>query len=1004
MNGYIQAMIRLFQKFYNFTFCGKFNRKVRLKYSLYISYLIWFGWINLASAQTPYFQQLTDRDGLPSMTIYDILEGDKGYIWLATNAGICRYDGVRFQTFQVPQAKGNSFSFLHKNSQGHIYFGNFNDQLFYIKQEKAYEIIMPSEIKQQGLGKFLIDKHDNLWVFSKKANVYIQKCGTQTWTMSTFQVTPGFLRKISEDKQGNIWLLCGHHFYQITPQLQIAQKIATPQGFYSFTFLDNGEVLFSLLGLSKGLYSYHLGKKRWKKISQKKRQEKKYLYRHLIFQDQQRNIWICTNEGAKVYTSEYQSTDFTFLKDRFVGKVIQDREKNYWFITLSYGFFKMPNKDILHFNSSNSALKFQQINCLAQDQKDNLFVGTNGNQLYYLDTKTKKISEKHQLKQGDIECLYFDAARQKLYIENGTIIVIDTQKSQEIGAINSGFTPKAISPYQDKYLIVANGQGGYMVSTDKQYPLPQDYINKFTLQKQGAILLRTKRSRSACVEASQKRFWIGYADDLYYYENAQAHRFTTQNNESIIALNISQDAEGVIWVGTAQQGVFAIKNKKIILHLNRQSGLISQFCKKITKEGDNLYLGTNQGLQVYNLQTGQSRVFNQEDGLPSNEVQDLVIQKSKIYIATIAGLSILDKNFNTTNYTLPLIYITGLSLKGQLQKSATSYQFDYDENNLTIHFTGIALKSSGKFKYKYRMLGLEAQWVYSNSSSNFARYPALPSGKYQFQVKVINEDGIESWKPATIAITIAYPFWQKWWFIVSMVLATLALMGTIIFLRLRAYKRKANMEKALSKAALESLKLQMNPHFIFNAMGAIQHYMMANDSKKAGNYLARFSGLMRAILENSRQEYISLDEEIEMLESYLILQRLRQEGGFKYQIEVDEQLDPEMIAIPPMFAQPFIENAVEHGIAHLKGDGEITILFSLAEKTIRMEIIDNGIGIEQSVKNKPVQKTKHRSLATTITKERIALYQKSLKKNIRFEIQSLEQGTQVIFHLPYQLL
>lgn len=997
-------MLRLFQKFYNFTFYGKFNKKARLKYILYISYIIWFGWINIASAQSPYYQQITDREGLPSMTIYDIIQGNQGYIWLGTNAGICRYDGVRFKTFQVPQSKGNSFSFLHKNSKGHIYFGNFNDQIFYIKQEKVYEVTLPKKIKQQGLGEFLIDNHNNLWVFSRKSTIYIQKYGSQTWTTSTIKINPGFLRKIGQDKHGNIWFLCGYHLYQITPQLKITQKITTPQGFFSFTFLENGEVLFSLLGLSRELYSYHLEKKRWKKISQEKGLENNLLTRRLIFQDQQKNIWICTNEGVKVYSAEYQSVNFTFLKGKFVGKVIQDREKNHWIITLSYGLFKIPNKDILHFNTSNSTLKFQQINCLAQDQKGNLFIGTNGNQLYYFDTKKQKISEKYQLKSGDIECLYFDAARQRIYIENGIIKVIDTQKFQETGKIYSGFTPKAISPYQDKYLVLANGQGGYIVSTDKQYPLPPDYVNNFTLEKSGSILLRNKRSRSACVEANQKRFWIGYTDDLYYYENAQARRFTTQNNESIIALNISQDVEGVVWVGTAQQGVYAIKNKKIILHLNRQSGLISQFCKRITKEGDNLYLGTNQGLQVYNLQTGQSRIFNQEDGLPSNEVQDFVIQKSKIYIATIAGLSILDKNFNTTNYTLPLIYITGLSLKGQLQKSTTPYQFDYDENNLTIHFTGIALKSSGKFKYKYRMLGLEEQWVYSNSSSNFARYPALPSGKYQFQVKVINEDGIESWKPATITITIAYPFWQKWWFIVSMVLASLALMGAIIFLRLRAYKRKANMEKALSKAALESLKLQMNPHFIFNAMGAIQHYMMTNDSKKAGNYLARFSSLMRSILENSRQEYISLDEEIEMLESYLILQCLRQEGGFKYQIEVDEQLDPEMIAIPPMFAQPFIENAVEHGIAHLKGGGEISILFCLAEKTIRMEIIDNGIGIKQSVKNKPLQKTKHRSLATTITKERIALYQKSLKKDIRFEIQSLEKGTQVVFHLPYQLL
>lgn len=225
----------------------------------------------------------------------------------------------------------------------------------------------------------------------------------------------------------------------------------------------------------------------------------------------------------------------------------------------------------------------------------------------------------------------------------------------------------------------------------------------------------------------------------------------------------------------------------------------------------------------------------------------------------------------------------------------------------------------------------------------------------------------------------------------------LLLAAAIIYLVNRqkqlALKQKAqNVEQKL-------LRVQMNPHFIFNAMTSIQDYMVQGDTEEASSYLSKFSRLMRQVLDDSRSDFISLDQEVRMLENYLSLQNLRRDIPFNYQIDVDEEIMSEEIAIPPMFAQPFVENAIEHGIASLKENATIHIQFSLENNFLVLKVKDNGKGIEGTSK---VKQKDHVSHAVNITKERIDLYRQMSKKQIAFHIQNLSPGTQVTFNLPFQ--
>lgn len=230
--------------------------------------------------------------------------------------------------------------------------------------------------------------------------------------------------------------------------------------------------------------------------------------------------------------------------------------------------------------------------------------------------------------------------------------------------------------------------------------------------------------------------------------------------------------------------------------------------------------------------------------------------------------------------------------------------------------------------------------------------------------------------------------------------AMLLLGGGLLVYRQNQLKNK----QAVSDIEQKLLRTQMNPHFLFNSLTAIQQYLFQNNPEQAGIYMSKFAKLMRQILEHSREDYIPIDEEISTLENYIQLQQLRFKDRFTYQIELDPSIDPETTKIPPMFAQPFIENAIEHGLFNKQNDGLISIKFQKLNDLIRLEVNDNGTGLSKSKDLKPKVET-HKSLATTITKERLSIFNKLSRRKIELVIQDLKEagGTSVQILLPYQM-
>jgi len=226
----------------------------------------------------------------------------------------------------------------------------------------------------------------------------------------------------------------------------------------------------------------------------------------------------------------------------------------------------------------------------------------------------------------------------------------------------------------------------------------------------------------------------------------------------------------------------------------------------------------------------------------------------------------------------------------------------------------------------------------------------------------------------------------------------------ILFMR----QKKLKEEQEKSNLQNKLLRTQMNPHFIFNSLSSIQHLVVNEDSEKASIYLAKFSTLVRSVLYSSANDTITIDNEIKTIESYLALQEIRYSNKFEYTVDVDPQIDTESLTIPPMLAQPFIENAIEHGIKHKKGKGQIYIRFKLIDLSIHIEVEDDGVGRQKAQELEKEFMKDHQSMATEITRDRIRVLNKKKKNKIQFNIIDLKNdngklsGTLVKIDIPLE--
>jgi hypothetical protein len=414
------------------------------------------------------------------------------------------------------------------------------------------------------------------------------------------------------------------------------------------------------------------------------------------------------------------------------------------------------------------------------------------------------------------------------------------------------------------------------------------------------------------------------------------------------------------------------------------------------------------------------RIYTIADGLLSDYINDVTVFNDTIWVATDKGLCYFPQKMVKQPYPAPELNVEELLVNGAPQNFNQALQLNHKQNNVSINFTGISYFSQGKITYKYKLIGGgNEDWKFT--TARHVEYASLPPGDYTFVVSAANADMKWNEQYQTIRFRIAPPFWATWWFRLVVVLILIIIAGLLLKARVNNIKRKHILlnktltlekekaefekenvlyEKQLIELEQQALRLQMNPHFIFNAITAIQGLYSVNDTDKAKKYLIKFSRLLRTIFETSTEPAISLKKEVELIADYIELNIIRFGHNITYAITTDPSINTEQYGITPMLIQPFVENALLHGLQKHNGTGILNITITkTGTESIHCRIEDNGTGRS----NDDIPGIENKPHGVSITKKRIDLVGKNSDSATSFSIEDLKNpdgsaaGTAVSF-------
>ncbi len=493
-------------------------------------------------------------------------------------------------------------------------------------------------------------------------------------------------------------------------------------------------------------------------------------------------------------------------------------------------------------------------------------------------------------------------------------------------------------------------------------------------------------------------------------------------NSFVDVRGFSEDREGRIWIAGADEGIGVANPAEIEKGIARkykgQDILKCSSVRSLTRDREgNFWLNSEKGLVLFDPYRLHFQLFGEGYGIPVKNANSFkLLNTGEIVIGLRKGICLFYPGSLRANLERPRPYLSSFKVFDEEFSKDTSLlalrevRLSYRQNFFSFEFGSIGYDLPEQHKFAYQLVGVDEGWVYAGKR-RYASYTNIPGGNYTFRVKAANNEGLWSESPYELDIFITTPWWKAWWFWLA--LGSFILLDTFLFVRWRINQvrrkesMKAEFDRKLANVELNALRAQMNPHFIFNCLNSIDYYILKNDTDTASDYLNRFSRLIRLILQNSRSEYVNLKDELESLKLYIEMESLRFEQQFDYEVKVGRGLRMEEVEIPPMLLQPYVENAIWHGLMQKEGKGRLDLIITQQNGHLNCIIEDNGIGREAAKKLRSKTATRRKSMGMRITQDRISMINRLYKTNASVEVTDLKdeqgnaQGTRVELNIPF---
>ncbi|MBS1910841.1 MAG: histidine kinase [Bacteroidetes bacterium] len=1023
-----------------------------------------------AQEQNLKIDRITAQQGQVSHNnILAILQDRLGFIWLATQDGVNRYDGHSFTIFRNDPTDSlsiadGSVDCIFEDSRGMLWFGTQGagldcyDRITNRFTHYRHDPRNPNSIGEGIVTSICEDGSGRLWIGTSATDAGVSVLEPVTGRVERLTHQPDdphslssdFVTAVCRDSSGRIWVgtydggmnlydpsICGfinHHTipaFNSAPLEQIRQLYAEPDGtiwvlafrrLYLLNPRDNSVGKFD---------QYHIS-------------DTPRVALTTVFRDRSGTLWIGTSGrgGVVVDSAHHRMFGFTnhpsnpnSLSSNQINCFAEDNSGNIW-IGTNLGVCKVNRRrwqfqNYLYDPYDPTSIGASVVRSIFIDSRRRIWIGTAGDGINRVDSGSRVAmhysvgNTPTNLTDVTINTAYPDALGRVWFGTNKGLNALDTatgtfRRYEHSDADTTSLTLGGI------WSILDDRDGGIWVGS-------MGGLNRFDPATGRAIHYRNNPADTNSLSNDKilcmlrdhlGRIWVGTDFGLNLFDplTGRCRRYVSVPSDTRTLSNnriwfIHEDRHGILWIGTSGGGFNRFDPATgIAKRYMERDGLINNtVCAIVEDDRERLWISTNNGLSRFDPASGRFRNYYSDDGLAIYDFHFKACARDTegyIYFGGTYGLLRFHPDSLDLNRTEPALRITSFKTVDTAFHLDTSAVFkrriDLEHNNnfFTIEFAALDFTNPSRNVYRYMLEGFDSDWREADGTRPIAEYTNVPPGSYRFRLEGSNCDGVWNHAGLTLGIEVHPAFWQTWAFLICCLAAVALLITLAALYRIRDVRRKERLNRKLVEYQLQALRAQMNPHFIFNSLNSILHFIVGHDTESAHRYLSKFSRLMRATLENSKAETISLADELEQLRLYLDLESLRFDNSFTYRITVDPAINTNNMEVPPMLIQPYVENAIKHGLAHRSSPGTLTIDFRQTPAHLVCSIIDNGVGRIRAAQIQKNALVDHRSYGMEITRNRLDTLSLLSRQRYTLEVTDLVDptgaaaGTRIDLYIP----
>ncbi len=980
------------------------------------------------------------EDGLPNHYLRGMTQDANGFVWIGSYDGISRFDGKLVKVFRHEAGDSTTLtqntvaSLAADPNNGQLWVGTFGGLNVYHPSTGHFRTYLHDDQDDASLPSnyvswLYVDRQSTVWVGSRSNTLCRLDAGQNAFVKYQPEEPaegdgPETIWEVEQDRSNDsiIWIGTSGRLFSFN-------KYTTTFDYTHPSFFGVQQIFPQTKGqlLIRDDYGkIMVYQPRTRKIVHTIEPQEGWSFGR-IFQKSEDQLWINCNKGIAQLNLKDLEVSYPWVDDPAQEKEYRidmiDRDGRIW--TVSTKGIKVYDPATTQFNNytyetTGASPPFITQRMQEVPEEEAIYVNVSaGYGVYRFDMRTKEWLHIPPPEAYPTPLFYGSDFG---LLQDGQLLILDRKGIYVLSSDGRRMLPHPLSqklPSDETWVRMFVDSKGFIWLGGLDYGVfkvdPRNW--EVTSLAEWLPGCREPRFRWAIYEDSEENIWFSVCGGItfYSYQEDAFHSLLSENNPKNTLKtpkDFVEDQEGILWVSDEAEGLLGAINlqepekgiyRKYSFEQNTDEDSFRILkgdpnatlgVGRMTVDGDNNIwtYGPTGLLKIYPDRRG-IEIYNDLDGLQWLDEELTVatisqigtLSTGEIVIGFRKVISIFDPAELTLSQERPQPYLTAFNVYNNPWQSDSSLfatrkiNLNYWENYFSFEFSSIGFTNPDHHQYQYKLEGVDEEWI-SSGQRSYAAYTNVDGGRYTFMVKAANRDGIWNETPLKIDLSVAIPWWQRLWFKGMVVLFILAAVYSFYRYQMhqvrKAERLKSDFENKLAGVELTALRSQMNPHFIFNCLNSIESYIIKNETVKASEYLNDFSRLIRLILQNSRSNYVTIKDELEALKLYMEMENLRLTKSFSYEIKLDESLDPDNTEIPPMLMQPYVENAIWHGLMHKEESGTILVELKKLDDFLLCTIEDDGVGRKRSSE---LQSKRHKktSMGMNITQERIDIINKA---------------------------